>query len=79
MQEIIKRQKKGETKGGRQKEREEEGKYCSSVPSKHEMLGYFNKKKVTIHMGVKETLRKGGRESESKIEARKQKVKVLSD
>lgn len=37
--------KKGESKGGRQKEREEEGKYCSSVPSKHEMLGYFNKKK----------------------------------
>lgn len=30
--------------GGRRKEREEEGKHYSSVPSKHEMLGYFNKK-----------------------------------
>ena len=27
------------------KEREKEGKHYSSVPSKHEMLGYFNKKK----------------------------------
>lgn len=59
MQEIIKggEKKKGDRaleskrsretgrKAGRQKEREEEeGKHYSSVPSKHEMLGYFNKK-----------------------------------
>lgn len=34
---------KGKGEGGRKKEREEEGKHYSSVPSKHEMLGYFNK------------------------------------
>ena len=38
------RGREGRRKGGRQKEREEEGKHYSSVPSKHEMLGYFNKK-----------------------------------
>lgn len=57
MQEIIKGDKKkqgrwglgeGERQGGRQKEREEEGKHYSLVPSKHERLGYFNKKPPSI-------------------------------
>lgn len=34
--------------GGREKEREGEGKHYSSVPSKHKMLGYFNKKEPFI-------------------------------
>lgn len=55
MQEIIKGdKKKGDRalenkrlrergrEAERKKEREEEGKHYSSVPSKHEMLGYFN-------------------------------------
>lgn len=63
--------KKGETglwrtgeegkEGGRRKEREEEGKHYSSVPSKHEMLGYFNKKEA-VHMGEKEPPRNRGGE-----------------
>lgn len=63
MQEIIKGDKKGEKtgfqktreeekeggRGRRRKEREEEeGKHYSSVSSKHEMLGYFNKKAAFV-------------------------------
>lgn len=33
---------------GRGREREDEGKHYSLVPSKHEMLGYFNKKPAFI-------------------------------
>lgn len=50
------RGREGGRKGGRgQKEREEEGKHYSSVPSKHEMLGYFNKKPPFIWERKRET------------------------
>lgn len=49
--------------GGRRREREEqqeEGKHHSSVPSKHEMLGYFNKRPPFIWARKRESERERG-------------------
>lgn len=92
MQEIIKGDKKKmETgfwrtkdegkEGGRQKEREKEGKHYSSVPSKHEMLGYFNKKPTSIREKRNtEDQREGARERQfgNTHKAGKRKVKALN-
>lgn len=63
--------KEGGREGGRKKEREEEeeGKHYSSVPSKHEMLGYFNKKPPFIW----ERRRRRGREGEGVQESNARK------
>lgn len=71
MQEIIKRQKRGRAReGGRKKERRRVN-IAAWCQANMRCWDTSTKKKVTIHMGVKETLRIGGRESEREIKARK--------
>lgn len=58
------------------KEREKEGKHYSSVPSKHEMLGYFNKKKkkgAGVHVGEKETLRNRERDRQKETDRERER------
>ena len=63
---------------GRQRERDEEGKHYMSMPSKHGMLGYFNKKPPFIQQRKGDLEREKERKTRGKKKAGKWKVKATA-